>query len=118
RALAAGPLPLPSVPWQTAQYATYISLPDTGDVLFIGTCLMVLSGGLWAWSCAATIPAPRTTAANIKINLLIDITLSPFPARRVSLKPSALRYKKTTLLLYTCGSLLRRDFPVPAIAHQ
>src|SRR5208283_6156876 len=31
-ALAAGPPPLPSVPWQTAQYAMYISLPDTGDV--------------------------------------------------------------------------------------
>src|SRR5208337_2023881 len=45
-ALAAGPPPLPSVPWQTAQYAVYISLPDTGDVDLIGTCLMVV----FAWS--------------------------------------------------------------------
>src|SRR5271166_5637462 len=42
-ALAAGPPPLPSVPWQTAQYAVYISLPDTGDVDCIGTCFIVFS---------------------------------------------------------------------------
>src|ERR1035438_2325501 len=37
-ALAAGPPPLPSVPWQTAQYDVYISLPDAGDVGLMVTC--------------------------------------------------------------------------------
>ena len=46
-ALAAGPPPLPSVPWQTAQYDVYISLPDAGDVGLTVTCLMVV----FAWSC-------------------------------------------------------------------
>ena len=41
-ALAAGPPPLPSVPWQTAQYDVYISLPDAADVALMVTCWMVV----------------------------------------------------------------------------
>src|SRR5208282_2439119 len=39
-ASAAGPFPLPSLPWQTAQYAVYISWPDAGDVGCTGTYLI------------------------------------------------------------------------------
>src|SRR5271165_6120075 len=38
-ALAAGPLPLPSIPWQGAQYCVYISFPEAGLVCLIGACL-------------------------------------------------------------------------------
>src|ERR1039457_5561413 len=68
-ALAAGPPPLPSVPWQTAQYAVYISLPDTGDVDLIGTCFMDFSG----WSCAATVQAHTIRVVNIRISFFMDI---------------------------------------------
>src|ERR1039458_7403991 len=52
-ALAAGPPPLPSIPWQTAQYALYISLPDTGDVDLTGTCFMTFCVWPCVWCCAA-----------------------------------------------------------------
>src|SRR5271157_3664816 len=80
-ALAAGPPPLPSVPWQTAQYAVYMSLPDTGDVDLIGTCLMVFSGWLWVCPCAATVQAHTIRAVNIKITFFMDIAISPFERR-------------------------------------
>src|SRR5947209_3844781 len=38
---AAGPLPLPSAPWHTAQYVEYICAPETGDVFWIGTGLIL-----------------------------------------------------------------------------
>src|ERR1035438_10310793 len=70
-ALAAGPPPLPSVPWQTAQYAMYISLPDTGDVGLTATCLMVLAGALW--SC------PETKSAQPQRNAAVMIPIAFFP---------------------------------------
>src|SRR5579883_3081498 len=36
---AAGPLPLPSFPWHGAQYELNISLPDAGEVIWIGSFL-------------------------------------------------------------------------------
>src|SRR5450759_5119494 len=77
-ALAAGPPPLPSVPWQTAQYAVYISLPDTGDMVLIGTCWMTFSVWPCVFSCAATVPVNTIRAVNIKISFFLDIALSPF----------------------------------------
>src|SRR5215469_8221439 len=41
RAAAAGPSPLPSLPWQTAQYSWNISAPFTGEVAVTGAFLMV-----------------------------------------------------------------------------
>src|ERR1019366_9809742 len=66
-ALAAGPPPLPSVPWQTAQYAVYIPLPDTADIGLTGTCFMVFSVWPCVWSCAATVQMNTIKAVNITI---------------------------------------------------
>src|SRR5450759_406993 len=85
-ALAAGPPPLPSVPWQTAQYAVYMSLPDTGDMDLTGTCLMTFFVWPCGCSCAATVQASTIRAVNIKISFLMDIAFSPFKPRRSSLK--------------------------------
>src|SRR5713226_2710719 len=41
---AAGPFPLPSFPWQAAQYCSNISLPDAGEVGLIGSFLTVFFG--------------------------------------------------------------------------
>src|ERR1035437_2484102 len=45
RAGAAGPPPLPSFPWQLAQYCAYISLPEAGDVSL--TLVFLTCGELW-----------------------------------------------------------------------
>src|ERR1022692_1785465 len=54
-ALAAGPSPLPVVPWQTAQYSRYRSLPATDVVGCTGTFFTVV-GACCAW--AAPMPRP------------------------------------------------------------
>src|ERR1017187_3187159 len=86
-ALAAGPPPLPSVPWQTAQYAVYIPLPDAGDVNLTGTCSMTFSVGPGVWSCAATVPVNTIRAVNITIIFFMDIAFSPFKPKALLLKP-------------------------------
>src|ERR1039457_5082988 len=85
-ALAAGPPPLPSVPWQTAQYAVYIPLPDAGDVNLTGTYSMTFSVGRGVWSCAATVPVNTIRAVNITIIFFMDIAFSPFKPKALLLK--------------------------------
>ena len=59
RADAAGPFPAPVVPWQEAQYAMNISLPEAAFT-FGNVDFFVAGLGDWlAWSCARpTRPAP------------------------------------------------------------
>jgi hypothetical protein len=65
-AIAAGPFPLPSPPWQEAQYFTNVCLPDPALVCFTaGSCSFFPS--------ARTMPRATASTAPERITLNVDI---------------------------------------------
>jgi hypothetical protein len=65
-AATAGPFPFPSFPWQTAQYASNISLPEAGEVFVIGARLTVV------WLCVINAVVENSAADN---NVLVRSVL-------------------------------------------
>src|SRR5213594_1734935 len=81
RASAAGPAPLPSWPWHTAQYVVNISFPEEGEVEVTGTFLMVFAG---LWPHSAPMPADAITRAAMRKRMG-----TPFDTRVVQCIPGA-----------------------------
>jgi hypothetical protein len=65
---AAGPPPLPSFPWHTAQYSLNISWPEAGDVGTVDTFLMDFSDAA----------APNATIASTAIEITDRDIGNPF----------------------------------------
>jgi hypothetical protein len=65
-AIAAGPFPLPSPPWQEAQYFTNVCLPDPALVCFT-------AGSYSFFPSARTMPRATASTAPERITLNVDI---------------------------------------------
>src|SRR5579859_1260793 len=49
---AAGPLPWPSGPWHAEQYSLNVAAPDTSEIDFAGSCLIVFCVAVLVWALA------------------------------------------------------------------